>query len=574
MSRSRHPLLGGIGALIAAAALIAPGAASARDATVTSFDGTEINTHFFPAADLAPGDTAPTVLIGPGWSMTGETNPDSTGNPVLENFGATPIGEFVHHGYNVVTWDPRGFGTSGGTVMVDDYRFEGRDAQALLDFTAEQPEAQLDGPGDPHAGMAGSSYGGIIQLVTAGIDDRLEAIVPNITPHDLTSSLFKDRSVKVGWGLVLAGVGIQGAVLPGLLGYPVQTGHLDPHIYDTVIGGVTNSVSDENYDWFAEKGPGHLVGNIDVPTLLTQGTADTLFTPQEAIDNFNQLAATSGAPLKMMWFCGGHGVCITNPGPSGFVRNRTLAWLDRYLKGDASVDTGPRFEWVDEDGVWRSAADYPLKSAGSLSGSGSASLPITPVSTTGALILATPLALSGTAAEVTIPGPSEPADVVGAPHLTLTYSGTAVPAQTFLYAQIVDQSGFRVAGNQATPIPVTLDGATHTVERDLEPIASRAAAEASYKLQLVPHTTLYGLQTSLGLADLSEIDVSLPLVDAAGTPPPASPTASQPAVSVTQSATGPKRKTKKCGKRKRKRSAKAKSTKRKRHCKRKRRARR
>ncbi len=529
--------------------MLAPAPASARDATVTSFDGTTITTHFFPAAGLAAGAKAPTILVGPGWSMSGETNPNSTPNPVLESFGQTPIGALVNHGYNVVTWDPRGFGTSGGTVMVDDYRFEGRDAQALLDFTAQQPEAQLDGPGDPRAGMAGGSYGGIIQLVTAGIDNRLEAIAPNISPHNLTSSLFKERSVKAGWGLVLIGAGLEGSILPGLIGFPPQLGHMDPHIYDSIVGGVLNQVSDANYNWFAEKGPGHLVDNIRIPTLLTQGLQDTLFTPQEAIDNFNALRANSGAPLKMMWFCGGHGVCLTSPGQSGYILNRTRAWLDRYVKGDGSADTGPRFEWLAEDGAWRSAADYPLKSAGQLTGSGSATLPITPVSTSGTLILGTPAALPGTAAEVPIPGPGAAADVVGAPQLKMTYSGTAVPAQTFLYAQIVDQARGLVVGNQARPIPVNLDGATHTIERPLEPIASRAAAGTNYKLQLIPSTTLYGLQSSLGLANL-DIDVSLPLVDAAGTPGPGSGSSAPSPGTVFSAAASKKRKKKACVKRK------------------------
>jgi ABC-2 type transport system ATP-binding protein len=508
-------------AVAAALAVLAwPAAASARDVTVTSFDGTPISAHFFPAAGLAPGAKAPTVLVGPGWSMSGETDPNSTSNPVLENFGLTPIGAFVNHGYNVVTWDPRGFGASGGTVEVDDYRVEGRDTQALIDYVATQPEAQLDSPGDPRVGMAGSSYGGIIQLATAAIDPRVDAIVPNITPHDLTSSLFKDHAVKAGWGLILVGAGAEGAILPGLLANPPQTGHMDPHIYDTIVGGVANSVSDANYQWFADKGPGFLVKNIHVPTLLTQGTADTLFTLQESIDNFNDLAAHSGAPLKMMWFCGGHGVCLTGGGPSGYVANRTLQWLDRYLKGDTSVDTGPRFEWLAEDDVWRSAADYPLKSGGTLSATGSGTLPIAPVLTSGALILATPAALPGTSAELTIPGPAQAADVVGTPQLSLTYSGTAVPAKTFVYAQIVNSATGEVQGNQATPIPVNLDGATHTISRPLEPIASRAAAGQSYKLQIVPATTLYGLQTSLGLANFSEMHIDLPLVDAAGTPGP------------------------------------------------------
>lgn len=34
-------------------------------------------THFFPAAGLKPGQRAPTVLLGHGYGMTGETDPDS-----------------------------------------------------------------------------------------------------------------------------------------------------------------------------------------------------------------------------------------------------------------------------------------------------------------------------------------------------------------------------------------------------------------------------------------------------------------------------------------------------------------
>ena len=80
-------------------------------------------------------------MIGPGWGGSGETNPDSGS-----------AGAFAKDGYNVLTWDPRGFGGSGGTVMIDHPEFEGRDAQALIDFIAQQPEAQLDGPGDPRVG--------------------------------------------------------------------------------------------------------------------------------------------------------------------------------------------------------------------------------------------------------------------------------------------------------------------------------------------------------------------------------------------------------------------------------------
>ncbi len=44
----------------------------------------------------------------------------------------------------MLTWDSRGFGNSGGTVTVDSPDAEGRDVSALIDWLAQQPEAQLD----------------------------------------------------------------------------------------------------------------------------------------------------------------------------------------------------------------------------------------------------------------------------------------------------------------------------------------------------------------------------------------------------------------------------------------------
>ena len=100
--------------------------------------------------------------------------------------------------------------------------------------------------------------------------------------------------------------------------------------------------------------------------------------------------------------------------------------------------------------------------------------------------------------------------MVGEPTLKLSYSGTAVPAATHLYAQIVDGSG-RVVGNQATPIPVTLDGMPRTIERPLEAIASEAKAGSGYKLQITPGTTLYTPQRSAGVVTFGRIEISLPI---------------------------------------------------------------
>src|SRR3954470_22181943 len=204
--------------MAAAITLAAAPAAWARDATVTSFDGTQIAVHFFPAAGLASGAKAPTVLFGPGWGSGGETDDESATDT---GTGIVGVGPLRHAGYNVVTWDPRGFGSSGGTVEVDSPAFEGRDVQALIDFVAHQPEAQLDAPGDPRLGMSGGPYGGGIQLgnappdrpagrarlVPAALARRVDAIVPDIAWQSLVTSLYKQQTVKTGWASLLFGLG-------------------------------------------------------------------------------------------------------------------------------------------------------------------------------------------------------------------------------------------------------------------------------------------------------------------------------------------------------------------------------
>ena len=51
--------------------------AAARDAIVTSFDGTQLQVSLHPAAGLKPGRQAPTILETHGWGRSRDTNPDS-----------------------------------------------------------------------------------------------------------------------------------------------------------------------------------------------------------------------------------------------------------------------------------------------------------------------------------------------------------------------------------------------------------------------------------------------------------------------------------------------------------------
>jgi ABC-2 type transport system ATP-binding protein len=526
---------------------LAPGA-QARDAFVTSFDGTKINTHFYPGEGLAPGERTPTILVGPGWSASGETQSEGAAG-VQGMFGLTAISTFIDHGYNVLTWDPRGFGQSGGTVEIDDPKYEGRDVSALIDYVAKQPEAQLDQrcrrvrrhghrrracrtkAGDPRVGMSGGSYGGGIQLVAAAIDHRIDAIAPTIAWHSLLTSLFPEGSIKLGWGSLLIGLGIEGATIPGGLSDPASApGRQDQHFYDTLTEGVTTGkVSQENLDWYASKGPGDLVDRIKAPTLLIQGTVDTLFPLDEAVTNYESIrdnrrkvvrrglalrrhghAVRREVPTKMIWFCGGHGACFTGNGPDGYTDQRQLAWFDRYLREKKDVDTGPRFAWIADDGQLRSSSGYPLTQTGKLRGHGSGTLPIVPGQGSGGLIFATQAPV---AVNVSIPGPDEDANALGAPRVELSYKGTGAPQGTFVYAQIVNPRSHQVVGNMATPIPIVLDGKQHSISRRLEMIAARAPAGGGYTLQLTPSSTLWDIQRSVGSVNFSNIDVALPLAD-------------------------------------------------------------
>ncbi len=169
-----------------------PVADVASDVAITSFDGTPIRAHWFPVGGAEP---APTILMGPGYGLPGDVAVDAP--PLLS--GQPSISMLNDAGYNVLTWDPRGVGDSGGTIELNSPDFEGRDVQVLLDWVAEQAEAQTDKPGDPRAGMVGGSYGGGIQLTVATIDCRVEALVPLVAWHSLVTSLYPSDTPKTGW---------------------------------------------------------------------------------------------------------------------------------------------------------------------------------------------------------------------------------------------------------------------------------------------------------------------------------------------------------------------------------------
>ena len=467
------------------AAEAAPPPAARTDVVLTSFDGTPIHTNFFPAAGLAAGEKAPTIMVGPGFGSPGGRNPDSATSTLVGSIGLGPLREA---GYNVLTWDPRGFGYSGGEAYVNHPEFEGRDAQMLVDFIAGQPEAALDAPGDPVLGMAGASYGGGIQFVLAARDSRVDAIAPTIAWNDLTTSLYQDGAFKKGWGSLLCLQGTVSGQLGSLVG---NHGALAAPVRQACREGTNYpyKLSQTSVDYFAGLTSDAMFTSISAPTLIIQGTVDTLFPQDEATRNYD-LIRGAGTEVKMLQFCGGHGVCSATAGPER-ITQATLDWFGKHLDGRA-VDTGPGFEFIDQLGVTRAADAYP-QPAGALSGTGKGSLLLSPAAVSGGIVAA---AWAPSAVNVPIGAPAVTTSVFGAPQLTLTYRGTGRTAETHVYAQIIDRSrASLVAGNQVTPVPLILDGVERTVTIPLEEISHTVSPGTRLALQLTPASTVYAPPT-------------------------------------------------------------------------------
>jgi ABC-2 type transport system ATP-binding protein len=130
----------------------------------------------------------------------------------------------------------------------------------------------------------------------------------------------------------------------------------------------------------------------------------------------------------------------------------------------------------------------------------SVALPVTPGPARNALNVTVPTTL--------------PAVLVGAPTLSVTYSGTVAPGTrpTRVFAQLVDPATGIVVNNQITPIPVTLDGKSHSVTIPLESVGYTAKAGASLELQLVATTVAYITPRLGGTITFDRVRVEVPTV--------------------------------------------------------------
>ncbi|KKZ70729.1 CocE/NonD family hydrolase [Streptomyces showdoensis] len=306
-------------------------------------------------------------------------------------------------GYVALVYSGLGFGRTGCLISLDDPLVDGKAATRLVDFLAGARAADdgtrvdfvtRDGTGDPRVGMVGGSYGGAVQLATASVDPRLDALVPLITWNDLAYSLAPngaDRATpgvfKWQWAnaFYLMGEG-QPLLVPSLDPSRINSLsclHFVTDACDTVrllnSGRYPEGETKKVLDFARSVSPVSYLDRVKAPTLLVQGQADSLFNLNEARATYERLESR-GVETRMIWQSWGHsggqkpGELDLGQGDleSSYVGRRVLAWFDRHLRGDRTADTGPEFayyrDW--ESGYGTAAAVPALSQKLYLSGDG------------------------------------------------------------------------------------------------------------------------------------------------------------------------------------------------------------
>jgi ABC-2 type transport system ATP-binding protein len=521
-------------------------------------DAVELDTTLFLPDSASAGGPAPAVVLAHGFGGSKESVADDAR-------------DLAGRGYVVLTYSARGFGESTGQIGLNDPRFEVADLSALLDRLAARDDVLLDADGDPRVGVTGASYGGALSLLAAGYDGRVDAIAPQITWHSLTAALFpsqvgepaadtvadtpqaQDGGVyKRLWSGLFFGVG--SAPSGGLLGalgggdgdgdgaaaaeglpadLPAELGSIDPAAVDPQAveqlltcgrftaevcaayqsAASTDTLTPEVAAVLDRSSPAAVLDRIEAPTLLVQGTQDSLFGLGQADANARGIAA-DGTPVKVVWYQGGHDSQASERTTEA-LREQVAGWFDWHLRdeGDPArgTDPGTGFEFPAPTGVTASvgtvqggnrtvtAPAYPgLAGTGPAQRSavavdGSLQPVVTPAGGTPAAITVVPglgslaSALAGSAFE--IPGQfaafeSEPLDdaveVVGASTIDLAVASPGGSATLFakLYDVAPDGQATLPAGLVAplaltglsadptapTTVSVTLPGIVHRFE--------------------------------------------------------------------------------------------------------------
>ena len=281
----------------------------------SNVDGEDISFELFEPDELVAGQTYPLVLEGHGYGGSRRTARDGF------------IARLTAAGYYVISIDQRGFGEAGGTVRVMSPDFEGQDLVQILDWAEDLPGLARSRDGNMLLGAYGGSYGGGYQFLLNGVDpkNRLDALAPDITWHDLRYSLNPNNVIKSGWILLLAAGGEAGSSL-----------EQDLFIREALLQGIIdNNFPEPASNLFAYHSPIYHCDGMDflpqdfllatpdpgnvpsrrppkVDVLITQGIRDGLFNLNEAVANYHCYKALGG-DVRLLTHESGHILPVALP---------------------------------------------------------------------------------------------------------------------------------------------------------------------------------------------------------------------------------------------------------------------
>jgi pimeloyl-ACP methyl ester carboxylesterase len=309
-----------------------------EDVEIDSFDGTTIAATVYEPEAEGPH---PAVLMTHGW---GGSRADM--QPLADAYASR---EFV-----VLAYDSRGFGESSGAVNSTS-ELEQQDASALIDWLADRDAVLNDGENNPRIGMDGYSYGGGIQLRTASVDDRLDAIVPRATWNNLAQSLAPNGVIKRGWIEALE-YGAQAE----------PAGNISEENTATT-GGILERgrMTEEDREYYRQRSPVSYDEIEDTPALVVPELTDQLFPINEGVDNFRKLQSDGSQTTLLLGQDGTHILGQGGDYPPGsgtstaFVGQVALQWLTAHLKGDGEPDVSTLHYYDGSADEFRAAEEFP-----------------------------------------------------------------------------------------------------------------------------------------------------------------------------------------------------------------------
>lgn len=218
-------------------------------------------------------------------------------------------------GYTVLSYTPRGFWGSGGTIQTAGPQ-DIADVSTVIDWMLAHTAA------DPaHIGAAGVSYGAGISLIASGFDSRIRAVAAMSGWSDLESSLYGDQTRR------LQAVGL-------LQGLAALTGRPSPEL-NTILSDFWNNTNIPDVQAYARvrsAATDEARINANQPAIfMANAFGDSLFPPNQLVDFYNALTT----PKHLEFAPGDHAVVEATGliGLDNHVWTSVDEWLDHYLRG-------------------------------------------------------------------------------------------------------------------------------------------------------------------------------------------------------------------------------------------------